>query len=368
MWGKISYNSKRKHWCVTGKWQGKRYYFSQYPTAEGMVPCETKRLAVRLQEAISAEIEQGSFHPARYRSSRPLLLKNYIPQWLKFKKTEVSNASYHDYCNSLNKHVLPILGNKYLPDINFDDLRDLQNRINRRPKGKKNVMDALKQLMHDAQRSGYIAQLPEWPKFKGKNKIVRPPIVAISMEDQMKLIENIPVRHRPIFLFMMATGCRPSEARALRKTDIKDDWVMFEVAFDRLEELKEVKQAKPDPFPMTEEVGHILGELPKNFSQWVFPNPDTGKPYDKNINRIWNKACDVAGIQRIKLYNATRHSFACGLLNKGVDKYIVSRLLRHSDIRMIERYAEYEMNPLKEAVDKVRSLDFHKQKRKVDNK
>lgn len=119
---------------------------------------------------------------------------------------------------------------------------------------------------------------------------------------------------------------------------------------------------------MTSEVRAILDERPKHFSPWVFPNPTTGRPYSKNINKIWNKACSDAGVERTNLYNATRDSFACQLLNDGVDRGIVPRLLRHSDYRMVERHAEYNMNPLQQAVDKVRKVNFWRgNKRTTDN-
>lgn len=196
------------------------------------------------------------------------------------------------------------------------------------------------------------------PELKGKNKVITPPIRYISYADQMRIVEKIPMKHRPIFLFMMATGCRPAEARALRISDIQDGKIWFEVAFGRGEELKTVKQGKAEYFPMTSDIQAIIEEMPRNLTKWVFPNPPTGKPYSKNINKIWNKACDDAGVKRINLYNATRHSFACHALNKGIDKALVSRLLRHSDPRMIERYGKYEEDPLRTAAEKVREFDF----------
>ena len=368
MWGYIVHNKARDIWAVRGMWQGKKQYFSRVPTASGLVPCETIRMAMRLQEMISIDIEKGVFAPERYKAAQPLNLENYAETWLVAKKPELSTATHYDYTNSIKRHVLPVLSNKQLPDINYDDLRGLLNKIDRGPKGKKNVMDALKQLLRDAQRSGHIQQLPEFPKFKGVNRIVSPPIRYINQADQLLIVDAIPIKHRPIFLFMMATGCRPSEARALRKSDIRDGKIWFEVAFGRGEELKTVKQSKIGYFPITTEVQEILDSLPRDFSPWLFVNPTTKRPYSKNVNKIWNAACDSAKVERINLYNATRHSFACQMLNNGTDKSMVGRLLRHSDPRMIDRYAEYQEDPLRVAVERVRRVDFGKDnKRTTDN-
>ncbi len=352
---KIRWNKQRKRWCIVVKWQGKRHYCSVYmgiPTGNNKeIPCE---IANRIKTAIDTEIDKGIFNPARYKKKKPLHLKQYVPKWLEEVEGDLSTATYYDYKNSLKNHIIPILGDKFLADIGYADIKELQKKINRMPSGKKNVLDCFKKMLKDAKRAGHINVMPEWIVWKGKNSIILPPIKYISISDQWQILEKIPIHHRPIFMFMMATGCRPSEARAFRRVDICDDYIMFEVAFGRKGELKEVKQKKSEPWPMTEEVRQILAEIPKNLSPYVFLNPTTKKPYSKNINRIWNKACEDSKVQKIDLYKATRHSFACGLLNAGADKGTVSRLLRHSDPRMIERYAKYQLEPLKKAVDNVR--------------
>lgn len=362
-WGKVTFRKDRNLWGVNGNIQGKRVFISQYPTVLGLVRCESELMAFKLKEAINSDMDKGIFNINRYRVSKPLHLDQYSHTWLKNKEPEISDATNHDYKNSLKNHILPVLGYKFLPDINYDDLKTLLNSINREPKGKKNVMDCLKNLMQDSMKSGYITQMPTWVQYKGRNKITRAPIKSISASDQLKIISNIPLQHRPIFMFMMATGCRPSEARAFRKVDIFSAWIIFAKSFGRGEQLKNVKSEQAKPFPMTAELKQILDKAPKNLTPFIFPNPDTGRPYTKNINRIWNKACDAANVQRINLYNATRHSFACQMLNGGIDKAQVSKLLRHSDPKMIDRYADYEMDTLKESVDNVRRVDFNVDKK-----
>ncbi len=87
----------------------------------------------------------------------------------------------------------------------------------------------------------------------------------------------------------------------------------------------------------------------------------TGQPHTKNINRIWNTACDDAGVVRVPLNNACRHSWGCQMLNAGIDKAVVQRLLGHSDPRMTDRYAEHSMNALKIRLDNVIKMQGRKQ-------
>lgn len=63
---------------------------------------------------------------------------------------------------------------------------------------------------------GNIKEIPDFPKIeKGEDK-------TVWLEDgiQKRIIEHIPEKHRPIFLFMIRQGVRPSEARALHFEDI----------------------------------------------------------------------------------------------------------------------------------------------------
>lgn len=353
LWGHITYNKAYKHFYVRGWWNGKRRYFSQIPTQSGsLITCRDKDLAQLLQQDISREMQNGTFNPARYKKSRPLHLETYSQTWLKLKKPELSEATWSDYESSLRLHILPEIGKKYIPDINMDDLKGLLNDIKRVPKGKKNVMGCLHALLNDAHDSGHILQVPKFPKFKGKNEIVAPEINYINPEQQDEILNHIPMADRYIFQFMVITGCRPSEARAFRKKDIRQDTIIFAKTFGKRGELKEVKGKKVLDWPLTESLKDLFDSMPGNLTHWVFPNHRTGKPYSKNINKIWNKACQIAGIA-ISLNNGTRHSFATRMLNSNMPEGEVSRLLRHSDPRMIKRYGEYQTGTLKNNVERV---------------
>lgn len=348
------FKNRQRGWCVKLHWQGKRHYFSKYL---GIPVRDFKELADRLAMDINTDIDKGVFNPARYKQQKPLHLKQYSETWLDLIKPSISTATWHDYESSLRLHILPILGDEFLPDINKDKLTRLLSSINREPKGKKNVMGCLNKLMSDAFDSGHISQMPKFPKMTGKNEIIPPGIEWIEPSEQFAILEKIPLADRPIFTFITLTGCRPSEARAFRKVDLKKDHIVFAKTFGRKGELKEVKGKKIMTWPMTDTIRELFESIPKNLTPWIFPNPRTGKPYSKNINRIWNMGCKETGI-KISLNNAGRHSFACQMLNANVQEGMVSRLLRHSDPRMIKRYGEYKTNALKTEVDRVQKLSI----------
>ena len=55
---------------------------------------------------------------------------------------------------------------------------------------------------------------------------------------------------------------------------------------------------------------------------------------------IWSEAYKKAGIKKIKLYNAIRHSLGCQLLDKGFEFDKVQKVLGHTRPEMTKRYAK----------------------------
>ena len=325
------------------------------------MPCPTRESAEALKLILNDEINRDphGWTPARHKRSSPLHLKEYSDTWL--KTLDVSAATLHDYLNSLNNHILPKLGKEYLSDITTDKLAVFQKGIKRAPKGKKNVMDCLRMILRSARKSGFIPRVPDFPKLK----VEKPKIRYIKPDDQWRIIGAISPEHRFIFTFIILTGCRPSEARAFRKVDIKDDHIVFAKTFGRGEELKRVKGFNEAPFPLYGALKELLDSVPGNLTPFVFVHPTTGQPYTKNINKIWNKACKAAGVKNVRL-GINRHSFGCNALNSGVDKSVVQKLLRHTDSKMTDRYAEYSTEVLKITLDNVfdinRPRTGHKEK------
>jgi integrase len=360
--GKVRYNARIDRYFVDLYWQGKRHHIYKYM---GRMPCQTEEMAAILLRDIRSEIDKGVFNPKRYKKRRPLHLAEYSERWL--KNIVVSKGTLHDYNNSLKNHILPVLGKEFLPDINYEKLRKLQSSINRTSKGKYNTMGCLHKLMGDAFDSGHISQMPKFPGFKGKESVIPPRIDWITDADQWKIIDHILQQDRYIFIFLKLTGCRPSEARALRWIDIKTDPIIFEKTFGRGNQLKEVKQKKIRTFPRTEALNELINQISKKDLTFVFINPRTGNHYNRHINKIWYKACDAAEVKRVRLYNSTRHSFGCQMLNAGLDKAIVQRLLGHTDSKMTDRYAEYSTDSLKMALDNVVKINENSRVTKQGN-
>ena len=160
--------------------------------------------------------------------------------------------------------------------------------------------------------------------------------------EQLAVLDAIPEHDRPIFDFLFLTGCRVNEACALRRSDInvKNDVVIIQNTIKRDGSIGIVKNKKKrrikysaikSCFPQTEVV---------SLTGFVFLNKWKRRYSDDYLRDTLNKACDKAEVKRIKLKNATRHSFGMGLLNKGYDIWQVSKIMNHSDLKITEHYAK----------------------------
>lgn len=363
--GVVRCDPKSKTYYVDLTWKGKRERIYRLPIlGGGLLACRTEEMGEYLRRLINDQITQGIFRPERFKQKKPLHLKSYALVWVE-KQTHLMRSSHRDYHGYINNYIIPKLGDVFLNDLNEGLLEDFQRELTVAPKTKKNIMGCFMKILRDAERHGDIDRSPKKPPLTGSDKVIDPEIVWLEPEEQDKIIEKIPEKHRPVFLFMMLSGCRPSEARALRWQDIKWDHeeIIMSMAFDYREKLVPVKGKKILPIPMTEGLKYLLSQILRNLSEYVFINPNTGRRYTHNFKTIWSKACTEALGQPVKLYHSTRHSFASQLVNAGLDIAIVQRLLRHTDPRTTKRYYEYKTAPLKIAVEQVRSIhDVRKNK------
>jgi integrase len=359
LWGRIRYNEQKRTWCIRGKFQGHRMYFSEIPTRGGKwIPCSTRELAEHLREEISKEMDRGEFNPARYRRAKPLHFEKFALQWLSDQKPNVKFSTWKTYRSYIHIWLIPSLGKEYIPDLSYRKIKQFFNAIPKSPKYKQNIHALLREILNDARKDGCIAQLPESMAFD----IPQVKIKFLDGKTQDKILEKIPEVHRYIFRFIFNTGVRISEARALRKVDIKDDHIVISQTFAPSEaggeQLQIVKQKKEESIPISDVVRELLSEIPASLSPFVFLNPSTGRPYGKNINAdVWNPASKEALGYVFPLNNAGRHSFGMAMAKAGVDMDMIAKLLRHSDVKITKKhYAEHDMGVMKRAVDNVFSL------------
>jgi integrase len=227
-----------------------------------------------------------------------------------------------------------------------------------KPKTLKNAMDIFRTFM------GYVRNdlelidvIPPFPVVD----VPETPFRWIGQKDQMTLFEKVPDQHKPIIAFLMLHGCRPGEARALKckDVDLENGSITIAATFsgDVYCARRKGKRSKVLVMPIHPEIwdyvaDRIESSLPEAF---VFTDPDTGHHYrEHKLPYIWDKVRKAAGIsEELRLYDASRHSFASQLVNQGVSLFKVSRLLGHSTQKMSEKYSHASIEGLRTELSKI---------------
>ncbi len=150
------------------------------------------------------------------------------------------------------------------------------------------------------------------------------------------------------FLFSCFTGLRYSDVKNLTWGEIKEDKIHF----------RQRKTSDVEYLPLSQSAMDLInGGREEN----TIPMPSNkifklrNRVYDNNIIKRWIAR---AGIDKPITYHSSRHSFATMSLTQGVDLYTVSKLLGHSDISTTQIYAKIIDKKLREAADKLPTIDI----------
>ena len=356
--GHVRYDKNAKSWYVEIPWQKKQQRIFRLPIQGGdLVSCKSEEMANTLKYIINRQIDQGIFSPERFKKKKPLHFSAYAPDWLS-KQDHLMNATKIAYKQYINKHIIPVLGHVFIDDITEGMLEDFLNNLDLNSKSKANILGCLMKILHDAERHKDIIKAPAKPVMRGMNKVIDPEVIWLESKEQDLIIAQLKPEYRPIIMFMMMTGCRPSEARALQWDDVKFNRgeIIFRHTFDCKEKLVPVKGKRPMPVPMIDDIKVLLESIEKTLQPFVFVNSFTGRPYTAHITSIFGRACKKALGYKIGMAKACRTSFAQQMANNGMEISMLSRWLRHSDSRVTKRYYEFKTSSMKSAVDKVRKL------------
>lgn len=359
--GTSRFDKRSGTWFVDLWLDGVNHRIYRMPIQGGMlIPCSSQDMAEALRMVINTQIDQGIFYPDRFKRKKQFSFSSYADAWFSRQEHLMESTREH-YEIYIRKYLKPFFGDKLIADITKTNLEDLVNWIAAGPKTKQNILGCMMKILHDAVESHDIDRAPSRPEARGKNKVVDPEIVWIEPTEQQMILDKLPPQFHKIIRFGMLTGVRPSEARALMKSNIK--WsrreVMISHTFDCKGNLVVVKGKRPLPVPMVDGLDELLQEAideQKAHSEFVFINPATGRPFSRNISKVFGRACKKALGYKIGIAKATRTSFAQQLANADVDIHMVSRWLRHSGTKVTKRYYEFQTSSMKSAVDKVRRI------------
>lgn len=363
----ITWKPERKRYEVGVHWQGRKYRFYQY---DG-VPHASREVAQDHAGAIRREIKMGIFDPGKhgkgqhskhaFKDYARMIAKDYQAM---AKVGDVSQIYAHSLSQRINDMFIPAFGHLYLQEVSAQVIKDwYYNLIEEKSftKGTLRVIMAnLKRIFSAAYDDHLIDEIPRLPVVRG---IERENMNCTLQEHEQELVlGKVPDVHKPIAMFILYEGVRPSEARALMWdcVDLKNRVAKIARTFTGISGnvlQDKTKTGKDRPVALNGRVIEVMRGLPKAMHHHYVFHYKT-KPYSRyNLYMILKGALREAGFPHLTPNQAGRHSVATIALEKGVPIRDVQAHLGHADIRTTQKYTHPNRDSMTRVVERRKADD-----------
>lgn len=332
---------KRDKWYIDYRYQGQR-----------IRECigTNKRQAKDALDARKGEIVQGRFKLQEVKSSP--LFEKFADEFLEWAKANC--RAWETYHASRLKPLRACFQGKRLHEITawlVDKYKAHRlKEATQRPRGPKpngeeekarpvqcvkpaTVNNELKVLSSLLSKAVLWGRLAEHPMKGGKVKKLRESNTSereLTDEEEDRLLKTSPAWLQDLIMVAVDTGLRRGELVGL-------SWDRVNFA-GREVRLIETKNGKERRVPLTARAHAVLARLRRTRAEEHGPFPSGPGKRPWILVSAYGRARSKAGLCDVRFHDL-RHTFATRLVRAGVDLITVARLLGHSDLRMVLRYA-----------------------------
>jgi len=288
----------------------------------------SKRLAKKALESRRGEIVQGRFKLQEVKSSP--LLEAFAKEFLEWAK--VNHRGYRDATSPRVRHLLRAFQGRRLHEITpwLIEKYKAARREHVEASTVNRDLTVFSSLLTKAVEWGHIR---EHPMKGGKVKRLHEPKSierVLTDEEEERLLKASPPWLQDVIVLALDTGLRPREL-------VRLTWDNVDLSRRELR-LTETKNGKGRRVPLTTRAHAILCSLRRTRAEEVGPFPSGPGERPWIMASAFRRARPRAGLTDFRFYDL-RHTFATRLVRAGVDLITVARLLGHSDLRMVQRYA-----------------------------
>ena len=307
-------------------------------------------------------------------------LDKFLDSWLKIVKPRLQSRTYQDYSELLTRYVRESLGNRKLEHIK-DLYAEMQDEKNLSPRVIRYTNTILKSAFGYAVKQDLLFKNPA--KMVELPKLIKREMVTFTESEAINFLnESKKERLATLFSFLLATGCRPSEALGVKWEDLSFERKTIEikrvVVWQRKGgswEFCEPKTAKsrrtiPLPVSLVDEIKqHRIKQHKERLklgADWqdfnlIFPSR-VGTPLTMGrLTRVFKRIKEDAEITKaVRLYDL-RHTTATFLLQQKVNPKVVSERLGHSTITLtLDVYSHVLPTMQEEATEHLEDMIFSK--------
>ena len=356
----LEHHTVPKRFYVDLPWNGERIRIFSDKTGQVL---DTYDRADRIRDHLQFEIDNHTFDPEKYVAAEAskYWTINLLNRFEEYKLKSVAPSSKADYKRKI-RTAKEFFKNQDVREIRKVDVINYKEHCEKvhtwKPKTLKDNLDLFKTFMYWLKNDlEIVATVPAFPEIDVPESQVR----WVHAKDQVSLYEKVPDEDKAIIGFLMLHGCRPGEARAIKCKDVSLETQSINIhatfSDNEYREKRKGRRAKPYTVAIHPEMLELIDDRVR-FSHpeaFLFVNPRTGKCYyETKLRKIWNKVRKAAGIgKELRLYDASRHSFASQLVNRGATLFMVSKLLGHSSTNMSEKYSHASLESLRIELSKI---------------
>ena len=310
-----------------------------------------------------------------FKAKNKLLYKDWIWDWLSYKKDYIKESTYANYSNIISNHIAPDLGKYYLKDLNNKIIQEfllkkykigrLDNSGGLSSKTIRDIVAIIKSSLKFAMKEDLISSFNLdfiYPKISSKDKIY-----TISKQDQDKLIDYILKNQSSKnfgILLTLYSGIRIGELCALQWKDIdfKNNILNINKTLQRVY-IKD-KQINKSKLIITNPKTHNAErEIPlnKDFAKELKKFKTDNEDYILSGSRKWieprtYRRFFARTLEKVKIdkinFHGLRHTFATNCIKLGVDYKTVSELLGHATVNItLNLYVHPQMSQKKKCID-----------------
>jgi site-specific recombinase XerD len=315
----------------------------------GKPMCDFNHAAAVMGE-IRAEIDRtnGAWDPNIYKKQSKTA---FAALWGKFQYKYRERSGTRDKIKAIYKHHLQQFVSFQMRDITtimIDDWWEALRDKTISAHYKNDILQWLHTFFDYALSLDIIERLPHFPK---PEDLPEPQVEDwLSIDEQIRILEEMPAHDRPIYDFLFLTGVRIGEAIVLQRTDIQ--WnkgvVIITNTIKRDGSIGIVKNKKRRTIPLVADIEACLRQAVKisGLGKWVFVNK-RGRHYtDDYLRDLMDKVAIKTIGRRIKLKNSSRHSIGNQLAGRGYSMEQIRDLLNHSNTRVTRHYVEIQAKHL----------------------
>lgn len=171
----------------------------------------------------------------------------------------------------------------------------------------------------------------------------------LSVEEERRLLEALPLHLRLMTIFALRTGCRSAEVCGLRW-----DWERRheDIRFFSLPSAH-TKNGEPRPVVLSRAAAQVIDTMRGVHPEWVFPvrhaNAEVG-PMQRMYSSAWRRARARAGLPKLQVHDL-RRTAASRWRDLGVPEWTIADLLGHKRLNVTRLYALPSLREMLAAVE-----------------